>query len=58
MFRCRSSPDCGVYMLWHLKHIIELGTVQPENEGHLCFTQDMGGQRLRLAQEIMYEHGL
>jgi hypothetical protein len=52
-----NQHDCGMHMLWHLKHIIEFGRILgwDESIGDLRFDRDMVGRRLRLAHELIAE---
>ncbi|KAF5364876.1 hypothetical protein D9757_013038 [Collybiopsis confluens] len=56
-----NSHDCGVHMLWHLKHLLEFRQVRlgPEcSQAHLRFNDNMAGKRLRLVQEMLLDAGL
>ncbi|KAF5343781.1 hypothetical protein D9757_014804 [Collybiopsis confluens] len=56
-----NSYDCGVHMLWHLQHVLELRRIMLGRKchpSHLKFTDDMVGKRLRLAQEMLEDAGL
>ncbi|KAF5354345.1 hypothetical protein D9757_014334 [Collybiopsis confluens] len=56
-----NAHDCGVHMLWHLRHILEFRQIRLGVECspvHLRFTDNMVGKRLRLAQEIAEDSGL
>ncbi|KAF5378054.1 hypothetical protein D9757_011534 [Collybiopsis confluens] len=56
-----NSYDCGVHMLWHLRHILEFHRIalgRKCHPSHLKFTDDMVGKRLRLAQEMFEDAGL
>ncbi|KAF5341460.1 hypothetical protein D9757_015294 [Collybiopsis confluens] len=50
-----NNSDCGIYTLWHLKHILKFGNVQVEcRSTGLELTGDMMAEnRLRLALEIL-----
>ncbi|KAF5382233.1 hypothetical protein D9757_008919 [Collybiopsis confluens] len=46
-----NSYDCGVHMLWHLRHILEFRHITPGHKcrpSHLKFTNNMVGKRLRV----------
>ncbi|KAF5369731.1 hypothetical protein D9757_011998 [Collybiopsis confluens] len=59
-----NSFDCGVHLLWHLRHVLEFRQVLPshghgdESLGHLAFTNNMVGKCLRLAREMLDDIGL
>ncbi|KAF5365024.1 hypothetical protein D9757_011420 [Collybiopsis confluens] len=56
-----NSYDCGVHMLWHLRHLLEFRQVRVGaqcSSGHLRFNDSMAGKRLRLAQEMLTDAGL
>ncbi|KAF5384608.1 hypothetical protein D9757_007521 [Collybiopsis confluens] len=56
-----NSYDCGIHLLWHLRHLLEFRQIKLEDDcqpRHLRFTDDMGGKRLRLAQEMLVDAGL
>lgn len=52
-----NQHDCGMYTLWHLKHILEFGRIREDGciDQSLCFGKDMVGKRLRLAHELITE---
>jgi Ulp1 family protease len=48
--------DCGVYLLWQLRHILELGRVVNDMQAlpvDLQVTGNISSKRLRLVQEIL-----
>ncbi|KAJ3754293.1 hypothetical protein EV360DRAFT_86973 [Lentinula raphanica] len=50
--------DCGVHMLWHLKHVLEYRTItlgKQSRADNLSFSRDMAGKRFRLAQELLQD---
>ncbi|KAF5361202.1 hypothetical protein D9757_013605 [Collybiopsis confluens] len=56
-----NTYDCGVHMLWHLRHILEFRQVMLGakcSTSHLRFSDNMVGKRLRLALEIVEDSGL
>ncbi|KAJ3965112.1 hypothetical protein EV361DRAFT_955321 [Lentinula raphanica] len=53
-----NAYDCGVHTLWHLKHILEYRSINlgsQSKEDSLAFSEDMGGKRFRLAQELLQD---
>ncbi|KAF5344434.1 hypothetical protein D9757_015436 [Collybiopsis confluens] len=52
-----NAYDCGVHILWHLRHIIEFRQIRNKQEHHcedrFSFRDNMAGKRLRLAQDIL-----
>ncbi|KAF5370494.1 hypothetical protein D9757_013117 [Collybiopsis confluens] len=59
-----NSCDCGVHLLWHLRHVLEYRQITLDHGvgegelGHLAFTRNMVGKRLRLAREMLDDIGL
>ncbi|KAF5373396.1 hypothetical protein D9757_009772 [Collybiopsis confluens] len=56
-----NNYDCGIHLLWHLRHILEFRQIQLGDKcrpNHLKFTDNMVGKRLRLAQEMLLDVGL
>ncbi|KAF5374574.1 hypothetical protein D9757_007131 [Collybiopsis confluens] len=56
-----NSHDCGVHLLWHLRHLLEFRQIKLGDEcqpRHLRFKDNMAGKRLRLAQEMLMDAGL
>ncbi|KAF5332993.1 hypothetical protein D9757_015438 [Collybiopsis confluens] len=51
-----NSYDCGVHVIWHLQHVLEFRQVRRKRDCYrdrFSFSDNMAGQRLRLAQEIL-----
>ena len=56
-----NTYNCGVHLLWHLRHIIEFKRVKVQDDGDLgglAFTDNMSGKRLWLAEELLDDCGL
>ncbi|KAF5339940.1 hypothetical protein D9757_014437 [Collybiopsis confluens] len=56
-----NSYDCGVHLLWHLRHLLEFRQIKLADDcqpSHLRFTDDMVGKRLRMAEEMLLDAGL
>ena len=56
-----NAYDCGVHMLWHLRHLLEFRQIKLSDDcsvSQLQFTDNMVAKRLRLAQEMVEDAGL